>query len=145
MERKRLVNRANTANGCRWRGQCRLREHEGPAGTHLASRHRAGRFGFSLVAGLSLMTASCADYEGDYEQSVQGYLSGQPKAAQPADGGAANTQTTTPAGGGSNGTISYGSGSSDAGSSAGSGAGAGSPAGFQTIGSGASGVILPGQ
>lgn len=143
MERKRLVNRANAANGFRWRGDCRLREHEGPAVTQLANRDRAGRFGFGLVAGLSLMIASCADYEGDYEQSVQGYLSGQPKAAQPADSAAATTQTTTPAGGGSNGTISYGSGSSDSGSS--SGSGSGSPAGFQTIGSGASGVILPGQ
>lgn len=145
MERKRLVNRANAANGFRWRGDCRLREPEGAVSPQLANRHRAGRCGFGLVAGLSLMMASCADYEGDYEQSVQGYLSGQPKAAQPADGAAATTQTTPPAGGGSNGTISYGSGANDAGSSSGSGSGAGSPAGFQTIGSGASGVILPGQ
>lgn len=143
MERKRLVNRANAGHRFGWRGDCRLREHEGAASTRFTHRQGAGRFGLGVVAGLALMMASCADYEGDYEQSVQGYLSGQPKAAQPADGAAATTQTTTPAGGGSNGTISYGSGSSSEGSA--SGSGSGSPAGFQTIGSGASGVILPGQ
>ncbi len=130
MERKRLVNRANVHHGFRSRRDFRLR---GPF------RTRAG-FGL-VVAMLCLSFASCADYESAYEQSVQNYVNGQAKAAAAGSSDAAE-QAAPAEGGSSESPNSYGSGSAPNG---GSSAGGSSPEGFQTIGSGASGVILPGS
>lgn len=141
MERKRLVNRENVRHGFRWRGAFRLRERSGVRATEFTSPRSERRWGLPLVVLLGLSAASCADYESDYKQSVDGYLSGQPKAtAAPAGGEAAPTAAPSGGSGGSQ-PMSYGSGSA---TGSGSSAGSGSPEGFQTIGSGASGVILPG-
>ena len=97
------------------------------------------RWDLAAVVLCSLNLASCADYETAYQQSIDGYVSGQPRAADAGGGGdAASAPAATSDG---EGPISYGSGS---GAGQGSQAGGSSPEGFQTIGSGASGVILPG-
>lgn len=127
MERKRLVNRANVQQACRSRRAFRLRQ-QGMAE--------------ALVVMLSLTLASCADYETDYQQSVESYTNGPPRAAASAESGAAASSAAAPSGS-ADGPISYGSGSTS-GSGTGSGAGSGSQEGFSTIGSGASGVIVPG-
>ena len=99
------------------------------------------RWGLPLVVLLGLSAVSCADYDSDYKQSVDGYLSGQPKAtAAPAEGEATPAGAPAAGSGGSQ-PMSSGNGSAAGNSSS---AGSGSPEGFQTIGSGATGVILPG-
>ncbi|MBL6830686.1 MAG: hypothetical protein ISQ70_04635 [Pirellulales bacterium] len=96
------------------------------------------------LAVFSLTLASCADYETAYQQSVENYTSGPPRAAAAA-GGDASAAASPAAGGDAATPMSYGSGtSSGTGSGTGSSSGSGSQEGFSTIGSGASGVIVPG-
>lgn len=130
MERKRLVNRANVHHAFRSRRAFRL--HELCFGQ--------GRVSMSLAM-LSLTLASCANYEADYQQSVERYSSGPPRAATAAAGANASAEATPAAGNGAAAPISDGSGGS---SGAGPSSGSGSQNGFSTIGSGASGVIVPG-
>lgn len=129
MERKRLVNRANVHHAFRSRRAFRLRELCCGRGVACGA-----------LAVLSLTLASCADYETDFQQSVDNYTSGPPRAAAAA-GGDASAAAAPAAGGDAATPMSYGSGTS---SGTGSSSGSGSQEGFSTIGSGASGVIVPG-
>ncbi|MGA0038357.1 MAG: hypothetical protein ACO3NZ_00785 [Pirellulales bacterium] len=105
----------------------------------------ASRWGTLLVVVLALTVASCADYESDYQAQWSSYVDPNTPSkatAAAADGGGQSAPAATPSADASGSQpMSYGSGSAPAG---GSSAGGSSPEGFQTIGSGATGVILPG-
>lgn len=89
MKRKRLANRESVHGGHRSHGVFRLCRWRHDGGTVAASC--SGGIGLQTFAGalavlvLALPLASCADYESDYEQSVQAYVNGEPRVEQQAE------------------------------------------------------------
>ncbi len=89
MKRKRLANRESVHGDHRSHGVFRLCRWR--CGSRTVAASCSGGIGLQTFAKsmavllLALPLSSCADYETDYEQSVQAYVNGEPRVEQQAE------------------------------------------------------------